>query len=246
MLYIYSGDVPELDDALLQTLGDKHRLTVIPSALHDMAAARYALGCLRDAGLRARLLGARIYRDPDCLWQVVMNSDAIYLMGGNTFEFLDYAQQVELFDLIREFEAAGGIVMAESAGSIILSPNIATALIPSSCPDEQEIELEDYSGMGRIPFHISPHYDAEGESVQRDRAELACLARHSAFPVWLLADGEGLVLEGDEVVRVVGKPVLLTADMAVNMVDDVLVGDDCLPAWVASTTVLEGRPQLRI
>lgn len=245
MLYIYSGDVPELDDALLAALGDKHRLTVIPSALHDMASARYTVGCLRASGLRARLLGTRFYRDPDCLRQVVMNSDAIYLMGGNTFEFLDYAQRVELFDLIHEFEAAGGIVVAESAGSIILSPNIATALIPSSCPDEHLLELEDYTGMGRIPFHISPHYDSAATSAQRDRYELACLARHSAYPVWLLADGEGLIIDGDQVVRVVGEPLRLTLEMAADMAVD-QVGDselavvDCLPEWAARSSVMEG------
>lgn len=209
MLYIYSGEVPELDHRLRQMLAPRPAVTIIPCSLTDRAAARQVAEHLRHTGFRARLPGTRFFRDPVRLRHIIMNSAAIYLMGGNTFEFLAYAQSIGLFALVAEFESAGGVIAAESAGSIILSPNIATALIPTTCPDEQHHELEDYRGMGRIPFHVSPHYLPGADEAEQELAELQALADYSACPVLVLQDGEGVVLERNRIVTTVGRPLSL-------------------------------------
>ncbi|MDH5435813.1 MAG: Type 1 glutamine amidotransferase-like domain-containing protein [Gammaproteobacteria bacterium] len=225
MIYIYSHDVPELDKLLLETLGPKHRFTMIPPSPKEMGEALHAMEVFREAGLHARTQSTRFYRDPVRLYNIIMNSDAVYLSGGNTFEFLKYAQGVGLFDMLADFEEGGGIIVAESAGSIILSPNIATALIPTSSPDEESVRLERFTGMGRIPFHISPHHDS---SSKQENDELQALAHYSKIPVIALHDGEGLIIEGDEVTRIVGNPSKYYPDIvpAVNLEPGVV-----MPKW---------------
>jgi len=212
VLYIYSGDVPVFDTVVLEALGSRHTLTVIPVSPQDRSSARHTLEHLRLTGLHARLPGSRYYRDSGRLHHIIMSSDAIYLMGGNTFDYLAYAKQMGLFDIIAEYEAAGGLIMAESAGSIILSATIATALIPTTCPDEQLIELDDFRGMGRLPFHVSPHFEPTARMAAQELNELQTLATLSQCPVWVLQDGEGLILDGDMVTGMAGQPQQLLPD----------------------------------
>lgn len=229
MLYIFSGEVPELDAKLIDQLGKKHTLTIIPASTGDMASAKHVTGFLRQEGLHARLVGARYYRDKRRLYQIIKNSDAVYLTGGNTFEFLAYAQRVDLFAVLREFELGGGVILSESAGSIILSPNISTALIPTTCPDDQPFDLDSYVGMGRIPFHMSPHFDPSLTSATQELNELQALAYHSKISVMVLKDGEGFIIENDKIVHTVGQPLKLETDTIPSASINVEV---LLPSWV--------------
>ena len=235
MLYIYSGDVPAFDAAVLDTLGSSHRLTVIPVSAQHRSLSRHVLDHLRQTGFHARLPGARFYRDPRRLRNIIMNSDAIYLMGGNTFSFLAYARKMGLFDIIANFEAAGVLVMAESAGSIILSPTIITALVPTTCADEELIELTNYRGMGRLPFNISPHYVPGAAMADQEMEELQTLTCLTQCPLWVLQDGEGLVLQGERVIDKAGQPLRLDPDNGVVLTDHI----KWMPDW--AETVVNGN-----
>lgn len=230
MLYVFSGEVPELNANLLEKLGRKHTLTVIPASPRDMASAKHVTEYFRQEGLRARLKGARYYHDEKRLRQIIKNSDAVYLMGGNTFEFLAYAQRIDLFLILSEFEKAGGIILAESAGSIILTPNISTALIPTTCPDDHELDLESYTGMGRISFHVSPHFNPDISAATQELDELQALAYYSKIPVMVYKDGEGFIMEEDQIVHTVGQPGKLKTATAPSASIDV---ESLLPTWVA-------------
>ena len=106
----------------------------------------------------------------------------------------------------------GGIIAADSAGSIILSPNIATALVPTTCPDDQVIQLDDYEGMGRLPFHVSPHYDPASAESGNELDELQTLADLSSIPVVVLQDGEGFIMDDHSMIHVCGQPLILEAN----------------------------------
>lgn len=231
MLFVYSGEVHELNTVLLERLGKKHVLTTIPAAPNDMASAKHVTEYFRQEGIRARLLGARYYRDETRLRNVINNSKFLYLMGGNTFEFLAYAQRINLFSILKEFEDNGGVIMCESAGSIILTPNIATALIPTTCPDDHTLDLESYAGMNRIPFHISPHYEADAEHAQNELDELQLLANYSKIPVMVLQDGEGFIMEGQKITQIVGKPIELKPEDKPVSEDEIR---NLLPEWAAT------------
>ncbi|MEK6748732.1 MAG: Type 1 glutamine amidotransferase-like domain-containing protein [Pseudomonadota bacterium] len=214
MLYIYSGDVPALDKRLRKALGAGHIVLPIPARPSATRDATVMAACLRDQGLCARVPSARDYRDPERLRRAVMNSQAVFLLGGNTYAFLNYARAVGLFELLADFEAQGGIVASESAGSIVLSPTIATAAIPTFDADEPSEDCRDYLGMGRIPFHISPHYDPHRPSAAKDMLELRTLAHATRTPVLVLRDREGVVMEDERITHVVGQPLWLSPDDA--------------------------------
>lgn len=230
MLFIYSGDVHELNDKLAEQLGRKHIITTIPANPSDMASARHVTNVFRDSGLRTRLCSARYYRDIKRLRHIIKNSDAVYLMGGNTFEYLHYAQHTGLFEILADFEQAGGIIIGDSAGSIILTPNIATALIPTTCPDDQSYDLDSYLGMDRIHFHISPHFEPELKVASREIDELQALAYATKVPVRVLKDGEGFIMQDNDITFTVGEIRELSPDVAPSA--DINI-DELLPEWAS-------------
>jgi len=238
MLYIYSDEVPDLNALLLERLGPEHTLVTIPISPQDMAAARHVTDYFRHAGLNAQLKTNRVYRDPGRVRKLIMRSSAVFLMGGNTFEYLAYARRVGLFAVLQEFEAQGGVILADSAGSIILTPNIATALIPTTCPDHHTHRFNSYTGMGRIPFHISPHFDNNAEVAEQELHELQALAYVSKIPVMVLRDGEGFIMEGQDIIHTVGNPKVLSPDVAPPTDPSI---NAAIPSWAGETPYQKGQ-----
>jgi peptidase E len=206
---VYSGEVPALDVALARCLGPRRSLVAVPYSLDDVASADEAVAYFRAAGVSARALTKQAYGDGARLRAKVLAAGGVFLVGGNTYEFLAYARQSGLFGLLRQLEAQGGVIAAESAGSILLSPDIATAGIPRRSGDCNTPGLTRLRGMGRIPFHISPHFEPSGRYAQRDLAELQALADGSRRSVMILEDGDGFAMRGLDVVKRVGQSRLL-------------------------------------
>ncbi len=212
MLFIYSGVVPALDRRLRYELGKDHQLFTIPFAPEAHWAALEARDYFEACGINAHALSASaLYGVKQKLRNEIFTSDAVYLTGGNTYQFLAYAREVGLFSMLQAFEALGGVIVAESAGSIILSPNISTAAIPTTCPDENSTGMTEFQAMGRIPFHVSPHYEPESPHADREMDELQTLADLSNASVLVLQDGAGVMLQGDNIVFSTGTPIWLTA-----------------------------------
>ncbi len=211
MIFIYSGEVPVLDRRLHYELGASHRLLTIPYAPEEHWAGREARDYFNGSGFNARALSQKAYRNKQQLRDEIFTSDAVYLSGGNTYQFLAYAREIELFSLLAAFEAVGGIIVAESAGSIILSADIATAAVPTTCPDENSIGVTDFSAMGRLPFHVSPHHEPTSSHAMAELEELQSLAKVSNRPVLVLQDGAGVVVDDDEIIFSTGSPEWLMA-----------------------------------
>lgn len=211
MIFIYSGEVPALDRRLRYELGSKHRLLAIPYSPQSCWAAVEARDYFVAADINTHVLNDRAYQQREWLRNEIFASDAIYLTGGNTYRFLEYARSIELFSLLESFEACGGIIVAESAGAIILSREISTAAIPTTCSDENRAGLTDFEGMGRLPFHMSPHFDPTSRHADSELNELQRLADLSSTPVLVLQDESGIVIEENEPVFSVGPIHWLTA-----------------------------------
>ncbi len=226
MLFIYSGEVPALDRRLSYELGANHRLLTIPYAADEYWAALEARDYFRNCGLNAHALSKLACSDKALFRNEVFTSDAIYLPGGNTYQFLAFARNMGLFSLLQAFESLGGIVIAESAGSIILSPDISTAAIPTTCPDENSAGVIDFQAMGRLSFHVSPHYEPNTPQASNEMEELQTLANLSNTPVLVLQDGAGIVMHGDEIIFSTGSPTWLSTineqpSLAVGHLNDV-------------------------
>ena len=210
VLLVYSGCVPELDLILTENVssnGDK--LTIIPAIPSEYKEAAYIADYYQDLGMQVQSFDQCDYENSNLLSQKILGSNAVYLMGGNTYEFLNYARSVNLFSILTKLEANDGIIAAESAGSIILSDTIATASLPTSDVDENTPNMTNFHAMGRLAFHISPHFNPEKSELETDLAELQQLANSTNQDVLLLEDGEGFQMQGDVIQRFIGNTKVL-------------------------------------
>jgi dipeptidase E len=130
----------------------------------------------------------------------LLAADAIFLGGGNTFYLLHHLREKKLLGKLRAFVRDGGILMGLSAGSILMTPNVMTAEVPSLDCDENDIGVKDYSALGLVPFEFSPHY----RGGRRVDAELLDHSKRSKNPIYACKDGEGIVVR-DGTIRFVGR-----------------------------------------
>ena len=130
----------------------------------------------------------------------LLASDAIFLGGGNTFYLLHHLREHKLLGKLRTYARSGGLLMGLSAGSILMTPNVMTAEVPSLDSDENEVGVKDYSALDLVPFEFSPHYRPN----RKTDAELLSHSKRSKRPIYACADGEGIVVR-DGTIRFVGR-----------------------------------------
>lgn len=82
------------------------------------------------------------------------NSDVIILCGGNTFIFRFILEYRGLLQKLKSFAYNGGIIIGESAGSILMSKDIEIARFA----DEDYIG-GDTNAIGLVGFDFKPHFD---------------------------------------------------------------------------------------
>ena len=118
-------------------------------------------------------------------WGYAMQSDCVYLTGGNTFEFWAMLHLRGLDSDLRKF-AQRGILMGMSAGSHIISPTIDLA----SVADDNYLGLfgDELDGLGLTDFLVKPHAGGwlEHEAMFRNYA-----TKYNK-PVYMIKDGEAV------------------------------------------------------
>lgn len=129
-----------------------------------------------DAGARAALL----------------QSDAIHLSGGNTFDFSHWLEQRGWLEPLRRYATEGGVLVGVSAGAILMTHRIGTALF---CGDVAERAVATYASLNLLPFGFWPHYvrgDEHGEA-------LASMLYAAPGAVYACPDGAGIVVDGGHI-----------------------------------------------
>lgn len=86
----------------------------------------------------------------------IINNDIIYISGGNTFFLLNELIRTGTDKLLIEQVNAGKPFIGESAGSIVLSPNIEYI---KEMDDYRSATLESYNSLNLINFYPLPHYN---------------------------------------------------------------------------------------
>ena len=83
-------------------------------------------------------------------------NDSIYVTGGNTFYLLQELRRTGADEIIADEINKGKLYIGESAGSIILAPNIEYA----GLMDDPEVtpELTSFDALGIIDFYPVPHH----------------------------------------------------------------------------------------
>ncbi len=124
----------------------------------------------------------------------LLELDAIHLSGGDTFRFLEFIKEKNLDKLLVEYYKNGGILIGISAGAMVLTTSISTALL---CGDTNKRELIDLSGLSITDFTIIPHVDDKFSMIEKGIVPNNC---------FLMSDNDVLVVENEQL-KVLGSPV---------------------------------------
>lgn len=170
-LCLYSGGTRKrnerIDLHVIERIGKRGTVTYIPSASNNSNAASYFNSFKRYFGYYGITRFKHFCHDrPFCAADVrhAFDTDAVYLSGGNTFSFKHSLQRAQLEPVLQRFVAKGGALLGQSAGSILMTPSIATSSI-GPIVDVNEVGLKDLSGLNLIEISFVPHYESRKEIV---------------------------------------------------------------------------------
>jgi dipeptidase E len=140
--------------------------------------------------------------------QRCLEGEAIYLSGGNTYYFLKSLKECDMLPKLRKYVEKGGILVGLSAGSIIMTPNIRMAGIPSFDSDLNEVGLKQLGSLGLVKFEFHPHYNGR----KRVDEELKKYSKTLNYPLYASFDGAGVVVDGDKISFVGGVTAFMNGD----------------------------------
>jgi Peptidase E len=133
------------------------RIAFIPTAANVEKIAFYvssARKALEQAGATIMLLDIAA-ASPEEIKSTLEKSDFIYISGGNTFYLLQEMKRSGADKLICDFVNAGKPYIGESAGAMLVSPNIEYAAAMDSI--KKAPELTGYDALGLTDFYAVPH-----------------------------------------------------------------------------------------
>lgn len=130
---------------------------------------------------------------PEEIAATVRASDLIYVSGGNTFYLLHELRRTGTDALLREAVAGGKLYVGESAGMLVLAPQVAYARLLDEVPDD--CRPAHFDGLGWVDFYPLPH---DGE-FPFEEATAAVRAEYAALPLRPIDNSQALVVEGASV-----------------------------------------------
>ncbi|HEX5873052.1 MAG TPA: dipeptidase PepE [Pyrinomonadaceae bacterium] len=189
-----SGYLDHAETEIRSFLGNVKRVLFIPFALHDRDAYT-ATAQKRFEKMGFELSSLHSASDPK---QAVLDGEAVFTGGGNTFRLLKALYDFKLLDPIRERVEAGMPYIGSSAGSNVAGPTIKTT------NDMPIVEPPSFNALGLVPFQINPHYldpDPNSKHMGETREErLRQFLEENDTPVAGLREGAMLRIENDEIV----------------------------------------------
>jgi dipeptidase E len=176
---------------ILSFLAPVPRLLFVPYALADrsgyIARARERFG-------REGIEVVGLVEGEDARTTVV-EAQAIFVGGGNTFRLLDRLQRGGLLEPIRRRVLSGMPYLGASAGTNVACPTIRTT---NDMPIVQPSSLD---ALGLVPFQINPHYldpDPDSRHMGETREErIREFHEENEAPVVGLREGCWIRVEGD-------------------------------------------------
>ncbi len=122
--------------------------------------------------------------------------DIYYVCGGNTFYILDRMRKTGIDKVLIDVIKNGKFYLGVSAGSIIPGPDIEISGW-GEAGDSNDINLQDLSGFGLVPYLITPHYTEQ----EKDDVE-AFKEKRKGEPVIELTDDQAIFVEDGEMVKI--------------------------------------------
>ena len=188
---------------MLAVLNGCKRVTFVPFALHDRDGyGRAAAERFRREGIAVEVLAAEAAAS-----QVIEQSEAIFVGGGNTFRLLDTLQRTGLLDSLSGRVRAGAIYLGASAGTNLAAPTIRTT------NDMPIVQPESFDALGFVPFQINCHYldplpDSTHMGETREQRLVEYLEENDRPVVglregaWIRSDAAGVHLGGSRPARI--------------------------------------------
>jgi len=142
------GYLDHAEDELRKFLGDSKTVLFFPFALFDRDdyAARASA---RFAEMGYTMTSAHSARDPI---RAIVETEAIFIGGGNTFRLLKSLQDLGLIETIRQRVREGAPYIGSSAGSNVAGPTIKTT------NDMPIVQPRSFDALGLVPFQLNPHF----------------------------------------------------------------------------------------
>ncbi len=186
------GYLEHCAELLGEFLGKKKTVLFVPYALadHDGYAAK-----ARTAFVQMGHDLKSVHDNPDAR-KAVLDADAVFIGGGNTFRLLRALYHFRLMDVIVERAFAGTPYIGSSAGTNVATPSIRTT------NDMPIVQPPSFAALHLVPFQINPHYldpDPASKHMGETREErLRQFHEENETPVLGLREGCMVLVEGDQ------------------------------------------------
>lgn len=131
----------------IQTCGLVYNAADSPDSKYIILAQQQ----LTKAGLQVTLLDARDMNHD--------KYDVLYIAGGDTQKLLNDIRSGIGTNTFKQVALSSRLIIGVSAGAVLLTPTIR--ITTEINPDEVDLELSDYSGLGLLDYEFLPHYSEE-------------------------------------------------------------------------------------
>ena len=127
--------------------------------------------------------------------EVLTSCDCIYVSGGNTFFLLQELRKTGANRYITEQVEKGKLYIGESAGAMILAPNIEYA---KDMDDHLALTpgFTDFGGLGIVSFYPVVHFD----SFPFEKAAREVVNKNSHLPLKIITNQQAIAVVGNNVV----------------------------------------------
>ena len=127
--------------------------------------------------------------------EVLTNCDCIYVSGGNTFFLLQELRRTGVDRYIIEQVEQGKLYVGESAGAMILAPNIEYA---KDMDDHLALTpgFTDFGGLGIVSFYPVVHFD----SFPFEKAAREVVNKNNYLPLKIITNQQAIVVVGNNIV----------------------------------------------
>ena len=197
-LALYGGgdscDNYEMDKNLLELTNKKNpKMTFIPSChVHGQEDFLEIINQFRPHGIKKFIKWDIDRPYSNFFKKTVLQSDIIYLGGGNTYYFLKNLKKKGLLKELRSWVYSGGVLVGLSAGAILMTKKIETAGFPSFDKDENDESIKNLKAIGLVDFDFFPHY----RNSKRYDTEIEAFSLMQNIPLYACPDGSGIIISG--------------------------------------------------
>ena len=191
-----SGYLEYLNPTLEAHFKEVETVTFIPFARPGgISYDRYTeLASIAFAKINKKVIGIHTAKNRK---EALLNGEAIFIGGGNTFELLNQLYQQELLEDLKNVIENGIPYLGTSAGSNICGLNI------KNTNDMPIIYPPSFDALGTIPFNINAHYldPLQGSKHMGETRETRIKEFHvfNETPVLGLREGSWISVAGDEI-----------------------------------------------